>query len=84
MKPTILLLPALTAGPLRYLFILVVGFTPAGFPALFHHPFFANARRIWHESATEGHGQPFSNISVPGFTQVYHELIKTLLGPPAK
>jgi hypothetical protein len=51
---------------------------------LYHHPFFANARRIWYEGATESHGQPFSNVGGPGFTQVYHELIKTLLGPPPK
>jgi hypothetical protein len=48
---------------------------------LFHHPFFAGARRIWYESPTEGHGQPFSNVSGPGFTKVHEELVRTLLAP---
>lgn len=48
---------------------------------LLHHPFFAGARRIWYESATEGHGGPFRDVSGPGFTQVHDELVKTVLAP---
>ena len=48
---------------------------------LFHHPYFAGARRIWFESATEGHGEPFWNASGPGFSQVHRELVRTLLDP---
>jgi hypothetical protein len=49
---------------------------------LFHHPFFAKARRVWYESTTEGHGQAFWDVSGPGFDRVHAEIVRTLLTPP--